>query len=91
MGYVTPRLTYSLLIFLATHLQPSTNLLNMSDREVIRRYAPKYSALPINQKLAINHTFFCHSRKIVIVGDGACGKTSLLYVFTLGEFPTVCL
>lgn len=27
-------------------------------------------------------------RKIVIVGDGACGKTSLLFVFTLGEFPT---
>lgn len=27
-------------------------------------------------------------RKLVIVGDGACGKTSLLYVFTLGEFPT---
>ncbi|ODV62546.1 Rho family GTPase RHO2 ASCRUDRAFT_32165 [Ascoidea rubescens DSM 1968] len=27
-------------------------------------------------------------RKIVIVGDGACGKTSLLYVFTLGKFPT---
>lgn len=27
-------------------------------------------------------------RKIVIVGDGVCGKTSLLYVFTLGEFPT---
>ncbi|CDK26059.1 unnamed protein product [Kuraishia capsulata CBS 1993] len=27
-------------------------------------------------------------RKIVIVGDGACGKTSLLIVFTLGEFPT---
>ncbi|VVT49571.1 uncharacterized protein SAPINGB_P002335 [Magnusiomyces paraingens] len=26
-------------------------------------------------------------RKIVIVGDGACGKTSLLCVFTLGEFP----
>lgn len=22
------------------------------------------------------------------MGDGACGKTSLLYVFTLGEFPT---
>ncbi|ANZ75040.1 Small GTPase of the Rho/Rac subfamily of Ras-like proteins [Komagataella phaffii CBS 7435] len=28
------------------------------------------------------------NRKLVIVGDGACGKTSLLYVFTLGEFPT---
>ena len=27
-------------------------------------------------------------RKLVIVGDGACGKTSLLYVFTLGEVPT---
>ncbi|CCE79731.1 Piso0_001817 [Millerozyma farinosa CBS 7064] len=27
-------------------------------------------------------------RKLVIVGDGACGKTSLLYVFTIGEFPT---
>lgn len=26
-------------------------------------------------------------RKIVIVGDGTCGKTSLLCVFTLGEFP----
>lgn len=24
----------------------------------------------------------------MIVGDGACGKTSLLFVFTLGEFPT---
>lgn len=22
------------------------------------------------------------------MGEGACGKTSLLYVFTLGEFPT---
>ncbi|KAK9456967.1 P-loop containing nucleoside triphosphate hydrolase protein [Dipodascopsis uninucleata] len=28
-------------------------------------------------------------RKLVIVGDGACGKTSLLSVFTLGEFPKV--
>jgi len=31
------------------------------------------------------------SRKLVIIGDGACGKTSLLSVFTLGYFPTVCL
>lgn len=28
------------------------------------------------------------SRKLVIIGDGACGKTSLLSVFTLGFFPT---
>ncbi|KAK3368868.1 GTP-binding protein rho2 [Lasiosphaeria ovina] len=27
-------------------------------------------------------------RKLVIIGDGACGKTSLLSVFTLGHFPT---
>ncbi|MCO5598674.1 hypothetical protein L7F22_052772 [Adiantum nelumboides] len=27
-------------------------------------------------------------RKLVVVGDGACGKTSLLCVFALGEFPT---
>lgn len=28
-------------------------------------------------------------RKLVIIGDGACGKTSLLSVFTLGYFPRV--
>ncbi|KAK6205110.1 small GTPase superfamily [Scheffersomyces amazonensis] len=28
-------------------------------------------------------------RKIVILGDGACGKTSLLNVFTTGYFPQV--
>ncbi|KAL6950752.1 GTP-binding protein Rho1 [Hanseniaspora vineae] len=28
-------------------------------------------------------------RKLVIVGDGACGKTSLLIVFAKGKFPTV--
>ncbi|KAK2467863.1 hypothetical protein APHAL10511_000158 [Amanita phalloides] len=27
-------------------------------------------------------------RKLVIVGDGACGKTSLLCSFALGKFPT---
>lgn len=26
-------------------------------------------------------------RKLVVIGDGACGKTSLLHVFTLGKFP----
>lgn len=26
-------------------------------------------------------------RKLVIVGDGACGKTSLVTVFCCGEFP----
>ena len=28
-----------------------------------------------------------HRRKMVIVGDGACGKTSLLFVFTKDEMP----
>lgn len=27
-------------------------------------------------------------RKLVLLGDGACGKTSLLNVFTRGYFPT---
>lgn len=30
-------------------------------------------------------------KKIVIVGDGACGKTSLLIVYQNGRFPEVCL
>ncbi|KAI9729428.1 MAG: Rho GTPase [Cirrosporium novae-zelandiae] len=30
----------------------------------------------------------CGEEKLVIIGDGACGKTSLLSVFTLGYFPT---
>lgn len=30
-------------------------------------------------------------KKIVIVGDGACGKTSLLIVYQNGKFPEVCL
>ncbi|KAG7148093.1 GTP-binding protein RHO3 like [Verticillium longisporum] len=29
------------------------------------------------------------NRKLVLLGDGACGKTSLLNVFTRGYFPTV--
>ncbi|KAH0586662.1 GTP-binding protein Rho1 [Termitomyces sp. 'cryptogamus'] len=28
-------------------------------------------------------------RKLVIIGDGACGKTSLLMVYCQGRFPTV--
>lgn len=28
-------------------------------------------------------------RKLVVCGDGACGKTSLLSVFTRGYFPQV--
>ena len=28
-------------------------------------------------------------RKLVIVGDGACGKTCLLIVFSKDEFPVV--
>ena len=29
-------------------------------------------------------------RKLVLLGDGACGKTSLLNVFTRGFFPVSC-
>jgi len=59
--------------------------------------APKYLFRPIRRRL-----LFCPprqfpilirttARKLVIIGDGACGKTSLLSVFTLGFFPTVCV
>jgi GTPase SAR1 family protein len=30
-------------------------------------------------------------QKLIIVGDGQCGKTCLLVVFTSGEFPKVFL
>lgn len=36
-----------------------------------------------------NDTNILVQRKIVILGDGACGKTSLLNVFTRGYFPQV--
>ncbi|KAI7277072.1 GTP-binding protein [Hortaea werneckii] len=37
---------------------------------------------------AARHPSNAENRKLVIIGDGACGKTSLLSVFTLGYFPT---
>jgi GTPase SAR1 family protein len=30
-----------------------------------------------------------HRYKLVIVGDGACGKTSLLTIFKTGKFPSM--
>ncbi|KAM0325764.1 hypothetical protein ACHAQA_007064 [Verticillium albo-atrum] len=38
--------------------------------------------------MAASNTQNVIRRKLVIIGDGACGKTSLLSVFTLGYFPT---
>ncbi|KAK4454438.1 GTP-binding protein rho2 [Podospora aff. communis PSN243] len=38
--------------------------------------------------MAANNPANVIRRKLVIIGDGACGKTSLLSVFTLGFFPT---
>ncbi|KAI1059597.1 hypothetical protein LB506_008792 [Fusarium annulatum] len=43
------------------------------------------SANPSN---VIRRPLTTYRRKLVIIGDGACGKTSLLSVFTLGYFPT---
>ncbi|KAK4205155.1 P-loop containing nucleoside triphosphate hydrolase protein [Triangularia verruculosa] len=45
------------------------------------RHLPTMAAMQDSGQTAIR-------RKLVIIGDGACGKTSLLSVFTLGFFPT---
>ena len=51
---------------------------------------PPSSLLGPHLKLEhLHHTYGLPFRKLVIIGDGACGKTSLLSVFTLGYFPTV--
>lgn len=45
----------------------------------------------ISQLYYLNVFFTCRMaairRKLVIVGDGACGKTCLLFAFTKDEFP----
>ena len=54
-------------------------------KDAIRRYFfPSISCFQVERIAECN-------RKLVIVGDGACGKTSLLSVFTLGYFPKVLL
>ncbi|KAI1815184.1 GTP-binding protein rho2 [Poronia punctata] len=58
---------------------------------VIRRFVPLEVGLVLYLVAARCHRRFAissSSLKLVIIGDGACGKTSLLSVFTLGYFPT---
>jgi hypothetical protein len=69
---------------LTTAGQPSLS------KDAIRRYAfpPRVGA--VNLGCAVPRLIL-NCRKLVIVGDGACGKTSLCSVFTLGYFPKVAL
>lgn len=47
--------------------------------------AKNYAAQPRSQQ----PFGFGVRRKLVVVGDGACGKTSLLITFSKGHFPEV--
>lgn len=47
----------------------------------------KLDNMPLCGKNEIKST----NRKLVVCGDGACGKTSLLNVFTRDYFPQVCV
>ncbi|GAA6024266.1 hypothetical protein JCM11491_006381 [Sporobolomyces phaffii] len=51
------------------------------------RYQPHKHSPPKGRESPLRDVAFLR-RKLVIVGDGACGKTSLLSVFSLGEFPS---
>jgi hypothetical protein len=53
----------------------------------IRRYV---ADRPFIRKDFLFEWYLILFRKLVVIGDGACGKTSLLSVFTLGYFPRVC-
>ncbi|KAI0312570.1 ras-domain-containing protein [Amylostereum chailletii] len=53
----------------------------MSSQAPVRRF------LVWRWQCSTSSLFIQIRRKLVIVGDGACGKTSLLCSFALGEFP----
>lgn len=60
---------------------PNHTLLNPSPMSPSSPQNRSYPSSPnANSNVAIR-------RKLVIIGDGACGKTSLLSVFAMGEFP----
>ena len=42
-----------------------------------------------NKQLESTNTMAAIRKKLVIVGDGACGKTCLLIVFSKDQFPDV--
>jgi GTPase SAR1 family protein len=68
---------------LTTAGQPSLS------KDAIRRYAqPALTCVGCESRLELPK-LISNGRKLVIVGDGACGKTSLCSVFTLGYFPKV--
>ena len=63
----------------------STNIIIESSE--ISVSACSFCPLRLRLRVAVRGEMSGIRRKLVIVGDGACGKTSLLSVFALGEFP----
>ncbi|POW23408.1 hypothetical protein PSHT_00043 [Puccinia striiformis] len=91
---VTVRLAYFSAYHSPSDLILNTHSANQSKSKSRANMSPPTSTNQQQQQLSSpnqspnpNNTPQPIRRKLVIIGDGACGKTSLLSVFAMGEFP----